>query len=812
MRDRIQTQQTMNNQPRFEFAPAAILRAAAWPIETIQGFGNPELAQLALTASRSQDAHTWKEYTDAYQQVHAQERERLWQITAGDSWFMKALLLSNPSLFTEVQRGLPLREGKRTKKIRHLETALYRFLARAAGRTTPYGLWAGVGLVELGKTAQQISTKAEYSFTPDLRPWQRILRAIAHRTEYRQAATWRINPTLKRQTDGSWRFWARKPDGLVEQREIDSQEIVDVILGELTKLELGTLDQLSTKIAASPHWHYAAKIQDILSIFIDGGVLVGGLDLPYQFANPWQALVLVADKLIEPDRHLWDKAIQQIQQLSNTLVAQLEVMSVDALAEYLQQAKTYIQELAQGLSVELIQLPDPVLHCDLELPLRITLDETQQNILLQTLQDYEDCWIQGISPASALRIAFRERMQQEFAMGVALGDLNSSLTSQMTKANSYPAVVTRIVEWESYLSQNTEEIVLEPSNHKLNSPLSQAPFGCLFVSLFAGATVETLHTTSLHIPPSLQGKGVRGLGSFSHTPTPPHPHTPKPLEFLVNGIGDEPVRIFARFSELLKCDHLLHSWFQTKLEDLATQHQIQVAELQTPFEHNPNVLARPNFGIVPIELWGASAETPSLTDAKIFFDAKTQLPFLKLPGFANPVAVFWFSSAAIANFDPICEQLLWTTFQDHPMAVFRAATQPMPIELTAPRFTPRVRLPKNAIVRPRRTVLSGQTLTELAQMPAIERFAKWQQLAATYGWPMLLNLQIAGQYSLLIHRDSPLAIESFFKKNLPAQTPWLIVEELVNQPWLVDSQGQHYMVELAIPFARSEHGRGKLKI
>ncbi|WP_427159571.1 lantibiotic dehydratase [Aliinostoc sp. HNIBRCY26] len=792
MRDRIQTPQTMNNRQRFEFAPAAILRAAAWPIETIQGFGNPELAQLALAASRSQDAHTWKEYTDAYQQVHAQERERLWQITAGDSWFMKALLLSNPSLVTEVKRGLTLQEGKRTKKIRHLETALYRFLARAAGRTTPYGLWAGVGLVELGKTAQQASTNAKYTFTPDLRPWQRILRAIAHRTEYRQAATWRINPTLKRQADGSWRFWGRKPGGLVEQREIDSQEIVDVLLEELIKLELGTLDQLSTTVAVSPRWHYAANIQEILRIFIDGGVLVGGLDLPYQFANPWQALVLVADNLIEPDLHLWHKAIHQIQQLSDTLAAQLEVMSVDALGEYLQQAKTYIQELAQGLSVELIQLPDPVLHCDLELPLRITLDQTQQNILLQTLRDYEDCWIQGISPASALRIAFRERMQQEFAMGVALCDLKSSLTAEMTKAHSHPAVVTRIAEWERCLSHGTEEFILETNNNGLNSPLSTAPFGCLFVGLFAGGNPDATFTTKDKI------------NCF--------PHTPKPLEFLVHGIGDEPVRIFARFSELLKCDHVLHSWFQTRLEDLATQHHIQVAELQTPFEHNPNVLARPNFGIVPIELWGASAETASLAGAKIFLDAKTQLSFLKLSAFTNPVAVFWFSSAAIANFDPICEQLLWTTFQDNPMAVFRAATQPMPVELSTPRFTPRVRLPKNAIVRPRRTVLSGQTLTELAQMPAIERFAKWQQLAAEYGWPMLLNLQIAGQYSLLIHRDSPLAIESFFKKNLSAQTPWLIIEELVNQPWLVDSQGQHYIAELAIPFARSEHGWGKLKI
>jgi hypothetical protein len=38
---------------QFELAPVGILRAAAWPIETIQGFGNQELASLALAASLS---------------------------------------------------------------------------------------------------------------------------------------------------------------------------------------------------------------------------------------------------------------------------------------------------------------------------------------------------------------------------------------------------------------------------------------------------------------------------------------------------------------------------------------------------------------------------------------------------------------------------------------------------------------------------------------------------------------------------------------------------------------------------------------
>ncbi|MFN6541434.1 MAG: lantibiotic dehydratase [Nostoc sp. EkiNYC01] len=750
---------------QFELAPVGILRAAAWPIETIQSFGNQELASLALAASRTKDADIWKEYATAYQQVHEDDRQQLWQMTAADSWFMKALLLSNPALVTEVQRVAFQRQGKRTKKIRHLETALYRYLARAAGRTTPYGLWAGVSLVEFTKTAQHNQGAAKYSFTPDLCPFQTILRSLAQRSIYRQRATWRLNPTLKRQADGSWRFWGRTPDGLVEQREIESQEIVDILLEELTKLELGTLDELSKTVSASPRWNDAATIEDILHLFIDGGVLLGGLDLPQGFENCWEALAVVADKLIEPDRCLWNSAIQELHSLCDTLAAKLDFLSLDALVDYLQQAKTYIQELAQALGVSLLQLSDLVLHCDLGLPFCIAIDEAQQNTLLETLADYEDYWIQGASPASAMRMAFRERLKQEFAAGIALGDLKSTLVSEMRTAHRHPEAIARLEAWERSLSQNQEVVVLESSSNSPKSALSTAPFGCLFAGVFES------------------------------------------FQLVVHGISDDPVPIFARFQDLFNGNNLLYSWFQQRLDCLASQHQIQVAELQSPFEPNPNVLARPNFNILPIELWGANKDSLSLVDAEIFLDPKTQLPFLKLRSPSpNPVAVFWFSMAAVNARDPICEQLLWTTFQDNPMAIFRAATVPMSIELTTPRFTPRVQLPKEAIVRPRRTVLSGQVLAELAQLDGIERFARWQQLAAEYGWPILLNLQIEDKPSLLLHRDSPLALESFFKKDLHKHTRWLIVEELVNQPWLVDSKGQHYMAELALPFARSEHG------
>jgi hypothetical protein len=550
----------------------------------------------------------------------------------------------------------------------------------------------------------------------------------------------------------------------VAQQAIASQELVDMLLTELAKLDLGKFDELVAGVAASPRWCYASGPEDILHLFIDRGVLVGGLDLPHHFSHDWEALNLASEQLIATDRLLWQDTIQKLHSLCATLATDLETMSVETLADRLQQAHTWIEQLAQSLGIALTQILDPVLHCDLGVPWQITLNPSQRDVLVQTIADYQECWIDRDSPASALRLALRAQIHQKFAAATPLGDLQPTAIAQMSDPTD-PGVVARLQAWENKLAQQTEEVTLEHSDRIDPSTLAAAPFGCLFTSIFSS------------------------------------------WQLVVQGIGDEPVRFFARFGDLCNTDDLLHSWFQQQIDALAHAHQIQIAAFQGPFESNPNMLARPHFHqILPLELWGATPGTASLQGAAILIDPQTQLPMLKLRSHSQPVGVFWFSSAAIASQDPISEQILWTSFQDNPMAIFRAATVPMPIELATPRFTPRILLPGKAVLRPRRTVLSGSILAELVTLDAIDLFARWQQLADEHSWSLLLYVQIEGKPPLLIPRDSPLALESLFKQDLRAQTDWLIVEEVADQPWLVDAQGQHYMAELAIPFARKVHG------
>jgi len=67
----------------------------------------------------------------------ARDRASLRARTLGDPRFVEAMALSNPTV-AEKMRALGDDSGKRT---RHLETTLYRHLARAAGRATPCDVW-----------------------------------------------------------------------------------------------------------------------------------------------------------------------------------------------------------------------------------------------------------------------------------------------------------------------------------------------------------------------------------------------------------------------------------------------------------------------------------------------------------------------------------------------------------------------------------------------------------------------------------------------------------------------------------------------
>jgi Lantibiotic dehydratase, N terminus len=750
----------------FTLAPVGILRAAAWEIECLDGFGDRSLAKLALGAIECPDL--WETYLSAYNRVFDREREYLMAVTVRDLRFRRAIRLSNPIVAGKIARLLQL-PGKlppRNKMVRRLEHTLYRYLARASGRTNPNGLWAGVGLVEFATAGATTidRTVAEYYFAPDLRPFQHILRSLGKLPDYRARTCWRVNPTLRLQPDGYWQFWARTEAGEVEQRAMESHDSSDELLNILIQQETGNFAELIAGIQAQYPEISPLNLADFLETLADGGILQGGLDLPQRFSTVWDALKSASRSLLPQHRSPWDRSIEGLQACCQTLSEQIETIELTDLETHLLQATECVVDLAQSLNITLDNLPDPLVHCDLKLPIRVKLDLEQQESILKSIDNYQAYWLDGIAPTTALRQDLRQQLITKLQSEPSWSEIAPDTLPQTNRSRSSEhgnlALNQQLIAWENLLQTEVSQVILETQSKNITP---KAPLGCLYCSPFQGFKLQ------------------------------------------IRGIDDDPARGFARFGKFLDAEGLLHTWLRQQLADLNQKYRVIIADLQVPFEVNPNVLAGDTFSELSIALWYPTSDAPSLQGAKLSIDATTSLPFLKIPSRPDPIAVFGFSAAHVSEIDPLAELLFYTGFQERPISTTLAATLPTVPELAQPRSTPRICLPEGSYLRPQRTVLNSDTLAELIGLTPAQRYARWQQLAIEMRWSELLMLQIDRDPPLLIQRDSPLALESIFKSVRP-HTQWLVVEETIDLPWLVDAENRHYLAEIAVPLCRSQHG------
>jgi hypothetical protein len=353
----------------FELAPAAVMRSAAWPIESLAPFGGQEPSR-SLGAGRA--------FEVAYDAEIERERSALWDRTAGDASFLKALAVASDSLFTRVVqhagRGAP-----RDKRTRHLETSLYRYLARASTCTTPQGLWAGVCLARFGEEDVTVHVPARVEFAPDLTPFAAALAELARRPDYRTVARHRLTPTVRARGDGSWRFLARTRRGEVGVHELRSDGSLGSLLECLAGAGTGTLDELAARARAP---------RAVLERFAEAGLLVGGIEFPTRFASPWEALEVAEGLLLGDDRAAWRRAVSDLSDLASRLSATFEAMSASAVAAELGHARARVTALLVALGVGGAPA-SAALRCDFRSPLSVTLGVETRRELLRGLSEHE---------------------------------------------------------------------------------------------------------------------------------------------------------------------------------------------------------------------------------------------------------------------------------------------------------------------------------------------------------------------------------------------------------------------------------------
>lgn len=738
----------------FELAPHAVVRVASWSSEALAGLDRPELAAAAANATPN-DAD-WASYVADYQRAVEATRRLLWSRTVGDARFMRALALVNPDLTRSLHcRAFPER---RNKAARHYETTLYRYLARSASRTEPCALWSGVTLASFGPTrAIEPNPTPRLEVTPDLAPFRTLFHAVVSAGEYRRRAHYKRNPTLVRDDDGNYRYWATSDDGSFVQRGLAGNAGLDKIVDLLSSRPTWTPEALTHYLVRGgepPRDEHRALVISL----VDAGVLVGGTQFPRVFHDPWHALELAEAELSGDHARAWAKArawfVREVPAFEE-LARRGEPSSILAAMDA---GRTVLTELATACGRADLPLPRSPWRIDAEAPWRVQLSHEDGRALASTLGRYlgyqHEHGLREPMLHHAMRSAFGNRTRVPLAAVAPVG-----LDACETEVPTFDFAAERFVDaadLESRLRRHRDawsgDEVRLPDGESRGGP----QIGAVHLSLSAGN------------------------------------------DAVVHGIALDPTTAYARFATLLRGADGTRTerWIEAAFERAGNDASVDYAALV--HDHPiPNVLSHPRLWRHTIDPWGTWPGQLDLADAEIVVDARRRGPVIRIRGRARPVVVIVPTAAAVRS-DPCTTALLLSSMHLPPLTRLGSPSAHAH-ELETSAFSPRERLGDGTVVRPRRTFLVGAELSALARSKGPTLFARWQALAVRHGWPKKLQLSAGTHPPLLIDRDSPLAVEAAFEG--AARWRFVRVEEWLRDAWIGEADHEsRFVADLSVPF------------
>jgi len=692
------------------------------------------------------------------------ERQRLWALTAGSPPFMRALSLSNPTLAERVELvHAELTVRPRNKDMRHLETTLYRTLARAAGRPVPCDLWAGTALAQFGERTAIEPAPRRIHVAPDLQPFAAILAALRRRPPYRGRGRFKLNCTVH-VADERAVYWRRLDDGSTLRSELRCPSGLERILDAVERGGIATLHEHARALAELGLQQSVAR--DLLLGLFDHGLLVGGIALPTRFRCAWEALEAVARMLPSAGAASWRAAIERMRAIAARVVAWSDHASPAMLRRLQASARHCVEGLARQLGLEVPPIPRAPLRCDASVPAAITLGPRMRDRIAASIEDYS-------------------RFQAQYGIG---WDLYRAAIATLPARSSGLA---DIVAPPPYQGAPVWERLLDALGPSGRAPARARAWTRL---LSASESVEVRPDAELQpigTPVSLFSVGLRG-------------ELEEGRGFVVRGTIDSVTAPWARHTPLWTApsDSLdpFGRWLADRLREEGLRCGVRPLMLVGP-TGGPNTLAQPELGLATVEPWGTTTAALPLRGARIIVEPSSGLPWLSRDG-VERCAVLAVTSASLGTGDPVSRALLLTGQLGSPVADMPAHTVPFAIELERERSSPRVVVGRD-IVRTRRTVLAGATWAALVgdRDPA-RRYARWQALALRHEWPRLVLVRRGGR-GLVVPRDCALAVGAALEG--AAVEPFVVVEDFDDHAWLAGVDGRRCVAELAIGFVRALH-------
>jgi hypothetical protein len=744
-----------------ELAPAAVVRAALFPIRMLTDLADREITELAdelATRSPSFDL--------AYEASMRRQREALGRVTIEDPQFARALCITNEDLSRRLatQRSCL---GESNKRGRRLEATLYRYLARAVWRTEPCDLWAGVGIAVWGDESSTDAVPTRYAVSPDLRPYQFIVQALAETERYIERGVFKLNPTLTFDTElQRWRYTVRSFSSIIS-RERPPSPGLDALLDVLANLEPATLEDIA---AAARRHGVEHEALDRLIWALEGlGLLVGGLAFPRRYSSAWDALFAASRELNDEHAALWRSSVIRLRRVCRRLEQHMETIAVVELHDALREVRGIPLALARALDVPDPALPRSLLRCDASLPFSIVLGGRTKERLTHAAAEYDE-YERRHGLDAAIRTAHRVRL------------LNHVSAVSSTSGGEAGRIQTQESAW---LAAGADDLVgrrLEQLSRRLEAQVH----GGVFETEGSG--------TDVVLPP---------IGALVLRPANDR--------YQIIGTTTEITAAYGRYGELWSGfagrsrrrfdGHPLHEWYQATLGKAARDAGIDIVEYVGPCEAMPNLLARPEFQFAVWDRWGTAS---SYRADQMLVDLVDDIAVALVARDGDPrrISLTCFSPANVGFSEPHLERLLLSSFREVPPWLGHAL--PMERELTLHRPSPPLTLPSGNTVEPRRTFVHDAALASLVAASPPERYILWRALARRHAWPPLVLVGVDGQPSLPVVRDSPLAVEVALR-GIGNRTCIVSVEEPGDHTWPVGEKGEGHVFEFIVPFLRRRH-------
>jgi lantibiotic biosynthesis protein len=213
------------------------------------------------------DGRSWHER-------RAEKRDRLRALVARPE-VREALYLASPSLYESLPGWLEA-EDPDADVARAVERPLVRYLARMAGRSTPFGLFAGVGLGTVAaETRLELAPRARWrrACSLDCGVMAEVLDRAAR--EHRGEVPWVANDTLYR-VDAEWRF-VQHADDVCYLASAASDAFLDTALDAARRGGGVTEAALAAAICERHREAAALAAAEVVAAMIDAQLLVPAL-------------------------------------------------------------------------------------------------------------------------------------------------------------------------------------------------------------------------------------------------------------------------------------------------------------------------------------------------------------------------------------------------------------------------------------------------------------------------------------------------------------------------------------------------------